>query len=65
VPEDFPQNLLPSTAGLIVADAYGAEMISPAEEHRLPAATRKAMLLRYSHMAAERLHELWDPERDH
>jgi hypothetical protein len=65
VPEDFPQNLLPSTAGLIVADAYGAEMISPAEEHRLPAATRKAMLLRYGHMAAERLHELWDPERDH
>jgi len=54
--------IMPEDAGLIVADAYGACLLREAPEHRLAAATRKAMTLRYARAAAERLHRLFDPE---
>ncbi len=56
-----PLDLFPEDAGLILADQFGAEMICEAPEHRLPAATRKAMLLRFAQAAALRLHGLADP----
>lgn len=56
-----PLDLFPSDAGLILADQFGAEMIRDAPEHRLPGATRKAMLLRFAQAAALRLHGLVDP----
>ena len=56
-----PAGIFPEAAGLIVADAYGAELIREAPEHRLAAATRKAMLIRLAHAAACRLHGLMDP----
>ncbi len=56
-----PADLFPEDPGLIMADAYGAELIRPAAEHRLAGATRKAMLLRFAHAAAQRLHFLYDP----
>lgn len=62
ISEDFPQNLLPRMCGLIIADAYDAEIIRPAKENHLPAATRKSMLLHYGHAAAERLHQIWDQD---
>lgn len=57
-----PAHVLPSDAGLILADAYGAEMLRDAPEHRLSPATRKAMLLRFARLAADRLHGLGDPD---
>jgi hypothetical protein len=47
---------------LILADQFGAEMIRQAPEHRLAGATRKAMLVRFAHAAAVRLHGLVDPD---
>jgi len=54
--------LMPDDAGLILADAYGAYIVREAPEHRLSAATRKAVLLRFARTAAERLHRMDDPE---
>jgi hypothetical protein len=59
---DVPLGIFPEDAGLILADAYGAELVREAPEHRLAAATRKAMLLRFAQAAATRLHGLVDPE---
>ncbi|HET6375053.1 MAG TPA: MmcB family DNA repair protein, partial [Methylocella sp.] len=61
VPETFPAAIIPASAGLIVADAYNAEILRPAPEQRLCAATRRAVLLRFAHAAAQRLHRLTDP----
>jgi hypothetical protein len=57
-----PQAIFPEECGLIVADAFGAALIREAPEHRLAAATRKAMLIRFARLAALRLHGLADPE---
>jgi len=56
-----PMEIFPEEAGLILADQFGAEMIREAPEHRLAAATRKAMLVRFAQTAAVRLHGLVDP----
>ena len=56
-----PAGIFPGEAGLILADAYGAEFLREAPEHRLAAATRKAMLVRFAQAAAHRLHGLVDP----
>ncbi len=49
-------------AGLIVADAFGATIVCEAPEHRLAAATRKTVMLRFAHAAALRLQALADPQ---
>ena len=59
---ELPCEIFPPDTGLIVADAYGAHMHCDAPEHRLPAATRKAMLLRFASAAAQRLGRLADPD---
>ena len=56
-----PLDIFPEDAGLILADAYGAEIMREAPEHKLPAATRKAMMLRFARCAALRLQSLADP----
>lgn len=56
-----PAEIFPPDAGLIVADSYGACIMRHGPEHRLSAATRKAMLLRFAHAAANRLWTLGDP----
>ena len=58
---DFPANILPEEAGLIVADRYAGEIIRPAPELRLPAPRRKVMTLRYARAAASRLAITLDP----
>ena len=58
---EVPCEIFPADTGLIVADAFGAEMKCEAPEHRLPAATRKSMLLRFGQTAAMRLQALNDP----
>jgi len=59
---DVPREIFPPDAGLIVADAFGASIISEAPEHRLSAATRRAIMLRFAHAAALRLQALADPQ---
>lgn len=55
VPPDFPADLIPAECGLIVADAFGGEIVRHAPAERLPAARRKAVTLRFARMAAARL----------
>ncbi|MFG1295252.1 MmcB family DNA repair protein [Xanthobacter variabilis] len=62
VPLDFPAEILPGEAGLLVADAFGAELLREAPRHPLPAATRKALTLRLARTAANRLAALYDPD---
>jgi len=59
---DVPCEIFPSDAGLIIADAFGASIVNEAPEHRLPAATRKSIMLRFAHAAALRLQALTDPQ---
>jgi hypothetical protein len=56
-----PREIFPSDTGLIVADAFSAAIVCEAPEHRLAAARRKAMTLRFAHAAALRLQSLCDP----
>ncbi len=62
VDEAFPLGLLPEEAGLIVADAFGAERLREPATHPLASARRKAVLLRFARQAAAHLHRLEDPE---
>jgi hypothetical protein len=59
---DVPCKIVPPDAGLIVADAFGAAILCEAPKHRLAAATRKTMMLRFAHAAAHRLQALVDPQ---
>jgi len=62
IPETVPTQIMPEDAGLILADAFGAEILWQAPEHRMAAATRRAVLMRFARAAAHRLHCLSDPE---
>ncbi|KIZ45587.1 MULTISPECIES: MmcB family DNA repair protein [Rhodopseudomonas] len=59
---DLPCEIFPTDTGLIVADGYGAYLHCEAPEHRLPAPTRKVMMLRFALAAAQRLNRLNDPQ---
>ncbi len=58
---EVPCEIFPPDTGLIVADAFGAEFRCEAPEHKLPAATRKSMMLLFARAAATRLQSLADP----
>jgi hypothetical protein len=59
---EVPCEIFPPDTGLIVADAFGAEIVCEAPEHRLHAATRRSMMLSFARAAALRLAALADPE---
>jgi hypothetical protein len=61
VPDDFPTELISTDCGLIIADAFAAEILRTAPVIRLAPARRKALLLRFAQLAAQRLHRLLDP----
>jgi len=61
VDADFPVDLIPAECGLIIADAFGAEIIRPSPLAKLPAARRKALTLRVAQVAMGRLHRVEDP----
>ena len=61
VDADFPTELLPDDTGLIIADAYDAEIVRMAAEARLPPARRKVMVQKFARHAALRLQALRDP----
>lgn len=57
-----PTDIFPEDAGLIVADGYGGAILREAPDHRLAAATRRAMTLRFAQVAARRIQQLIDPQ---
>lgn len=62
VPPDFRIEVLPEETGLILADGFGAAIAREAPEHKLAGARRKAVTLRFAHVAANRHHALFDPQ---
>jgi len=61
VDDAFPTELIPEDCGLMVADAYGAEVLREAPERKLAPARRKPLLLRAALTGAGRLHRIEDP----
>lgn len=61
VDADFPTDLLPENTGLIIADAYGAEILRMGPEDKLAPARRKVMVQKFARHAARRLQNLRDP----
>lgn len=61
VDTDFPVELLPEGTGLILADAWDAEVMRMAPETPLSGARRKVVLRTFARAAASRLHSLRDP----
>lgn len=62
VDADFPSDILPEDTGLIIADAYGAEIIREAPEVKLPAARRRAVTLDFARVSARRERRYRDPD---
>lgn len=65
VPREFPLDVLPEDAGLMIADRFGAEELRPAPpagEKPLHASRRREVLLRFARTAANRLRAFTDPE---
>ena len=62
VDTEFPINLLPTKTGLIVADAYDAEIIRMGLESKLAPTRRKKMIQKFAVDAARRLQTLRDPK---
>ncbi len=61
VDADFPTELLPDGTGLILADAYDAEIVRLGPDTPLAGARRKLMLHKFARHAALRLQALRDP----
>ena len=59
---DFPQTLIPEPIGLIVADAYGGEVLRMPDRRPMAAARRKSLLVDCARLASERLARLQDPD---
>lgn len=57
----FPAEMLPPGTGLIIADAYGAEVVRTAPETRLAPARRTRLMRDFARVSALRLHGLIDP----
>ncbi len=55
VPADFPMEMVPDDCGLIVADAYGAEILRSQDHQKMHASRRKSVVLRFARVAADRL----------
>ena len=61
VDQDFPTDLLPDGTGLIIADAYDAEILRMGPETPLAGARRKVMVQKFARHAASRLQAFRDP----
>lgn len=59
---DFPQALIPDDVGLIVADAYGGEILRHPRRRQVTASRRKSLLIDCARLASERLARLEDPD---
>ena len=61
VEETFPQEVLPHEHGLILADAWHAEIVRESQVDQLAPARRKSLTLRAAQTAAMRLRSALDP----
>ncbi len=61
VDSDFPTDLLPEETGLIIADAWDAEILRVGPETKLAGARRKVMVQKFARHAAIRLQDFRDP----
>ncbi len=61
VPEGFPTDLVHENCGLFVADAFGAALLRESDEIAVNASRRRALLLRFATIAADRLNAASDP----
>lgn len=61
VDNDFPTELLPDDTGLILADAYDAEIVRMGPESKLAPARRKAIVQKFARHAAIRAQAARDP----
>lgn len=61
VDSDFPTELLPDDTGLIIADAYDAEIVRMGPEGRLAPARRKVVVQKFARHAAMRAQAARDP----
>jgi hypothetical protein len=61
VDADFPTELLPEGTGLILADAYDAEIVRMGPETPLAGARRRVMVQKFARQAAARLQGFRDP----
>jgi hypothetical protein len=64
IPPDFPDELVPPTTGLIVADRFGGAIVRPSPVATIHASRRKAVTLRFAKVAAERLNMALDLAAD-
>ena len=62
VDADFPTDLLPAEAGLILADPWDAEIARWPDPTPLPGSRRRALIQRFARCAAGRLGQLTDPD---
>ena len=60
IPPDFPEEHVPGSTGLIVADRYGGAIVRPATPAAVHASRRKAVTLRFAKVAADRLASVLD-----
>lgn len=58
---DVPAEIFPDTAGLMISDGFGADVIRESPVEKLAAARRKALTLRIARQVAHRLHTAIDP----
>ncbi len=61
VDQDFPTEILPTDAGLIIADGFDGEILSYGPETKLAAARRKSITKKIARTAMSRLQVLVDP----
>jgi hypothetical protein len=61
VDDAFPTDLLPGDTGLIIADAWDAEIVRMPPETKLAPARRKGMVQKFARHAALRWHAARDP----
>src|SRR3982750_4166648 len=59
---EVPCEIFPKDTGLIVADAFGAQIVCEAPQHKLHDSTRKSMMVSLARCAAMRLQALADPQ---
>lgn len=61
VDAEFPAGLLPGGTGIILADAWGAEIVRPAPEAKLATARRRKLVQDFARCAAGRWMRASDP----
>jgi hypothetical protein len=60
VPAGFPQELIPESCGLMIADDYGAVILRPGPTAPMSGSRRRAQTARLAVIASLRLHRLLD-----